>query len=530
MEARWYQTEARDSVFHYFSAKTGNPIVAMPTGTGKSFVIGDLLKIIFAYPNQRVMMLTHVKELIEQNFKTLLRIWPTAPAGIYSSGLNKKEYKNAITYAGIGSVYRKAALFGKIDLILIDECHMVSPKESTLYAKFIDELKKVNPALKVVGFSATPYRLGTGKLTESGIFTDICYDLTSFKNFNRLVEEGFIAPLVTKRTNMEYDTEAVKVRGGEFTQHDLQEAVDKDHLTDTACKEILEYGSQRKHWLVFASGVAHAEHVVSTMLSLGITAAVVHAGLTDGERSETIAAFKSGRIQCVVNNNVLTTGFDFPGIDLIAVLRPTKSAVLWVQMLGRGTRPSHGKDNCLVLDFAGNTARLGPINDPVLPKAKGAGGGGTAPVKECYTCHCYNHASATVCFNCGTEFPRLAKIQITASSKEVMKTAIALPVVEDFVVDRVTYAPYNRGASGIPTMQVTYFCKFRMFKEWVCLEHTGYARGKAERWWAERSGGLETPATVDLAMTRLPELTRVPKGLKVCTSSKYPEILKALYD
>lgn len=529
MEARWYQTDAKNSVFRYFSAKVGNPIIAMPTGTGKSFVIADLLKAVFQYPNQRVMMLTHVKELIDQNFKTLLRIWPTAPAGIYSAGLNKKEFKNAITFAGIGSVARRAPLFGKIDLLMIDECHMVSPRESTLYDKFIAELKKVNPSLKVIGFSATPYRLGMGMLTDSGIFTDICYDLTSYKLFNRLVEEGFLAPLVTKRTNMEYDTTEVKVRGGEFTQQDLQEAIDKDHLTASACAEIVEFGSQRQHWLVFASGVDHANHVASTLQSHGIRAKSVHAGLPDAERDGIIRDFKAGILQCVVNNNVLTTGFDYPAIDLIAVLRPTKSAVLWVQMLGRGTRPSPNKSNCLVLDFAGNTARLGPINDPVLPKAKGKGGGGEAPVKECPVCHCYNHASVTVCVNCGAEFPRLAKIQITASSREVMKSN-DLPVIEDFKVDRVTYALYNRGSSGIPTLQASYFCKFRLFKEWVCLEHTGYPRIKAEKWWAERTGGSAVPATIEEAVQRLPELVKVPKSLKVCTSSKYPEILKASYE
>ena len=202
MQLRYYQAEAIEAIYAYFSKKQGNPLVALPTGTGKSVVIGEFIRGVYQrYPNQRVMMLTHVKELIEQNLDKLLTIWPTAPAGVYSAGVGRKESNFPITFAGIASVAKKAEAFGHIDLVLIDEAHLVSADQDTLYQKFLADLKKVNPYLKVIGFTATTYRLGLGSLTNGGVFTDVCYDQTTMEAFNRLVAEGFMAPLIPKRTS-----------------------------------------------------------------------------------------------------------------------------------------------------------------------------------------------------------------------------------------------------------------------------------------------------------------------------------------
>ncbi len=527
MQLRYYQAEAIEAIYAYFSKKQGNPLVALPTGTGKSVVIGEFIRGVYQrYPNQRVMMLTHVKELIEQNLDKLLTIWPTAPAGVYSAGVGRKESNFPITFAGIASVSKKAEAFGHIDLVLIDEAHLVSADQDTLYQKFLADLKKVNPYLKVIGFTATTYRLGLGSLTNGGVFTDVCYDQTTMEAFNRLVAEGFMAPLIPKRTSMEYDTTAVKVRGGEFSQHELQAAVDKDSLTYAACTETMLLGHERKHWLIFATGIEHAEHVASNLDSLGIPAVVIHSKMTTADRDAAIAGFKSGKYRAAVNNNVLTTGFDFPAIDLISVMRPTKSTVLWVQMLGRGTRPSPdtGKTNCLVLDFAGNTRRLGPINDPVVPKAKGEKGEGIAPVRMCDVCGTYNHASARVCIECGSEFPRELRIRQTAYSDELMKpspTGPAFPKVETFPVDRLTYSEHNKPGKP-PAIVANYYCGLRMFKEYICLEHPGYAGKKARDWWRQRSPN-DPPETTLEALGRLGELS-TPARIRVQLDLQYPEI------
>lgn len=538
MKPRYYQQECIDSFWYYFSNHTGNPIAALPTGTGKSPIIAWFMQnVLTHYPNQRMMMLTHVKELIEQNFDKLLTVWPTAPAGIYSSGLKRRDTQYPITYAGIGSVAKRANEFGHIDLVVIDECHLVSPKQETLYRKFINALLEINPNLKVIGLTATPYRLKLGCLTEGGLFTDICYDLTSMAAFNRLVSEGYLAPLITKRTALALDTSGVGTSGGEFKQKDLQQAVDKDEITYAALKEMMEYGADRKHWLIFASGIEHAINIAEMLDSLGITCAVVHSKMKDSERDAILNDHKNGLFQCVVNNNILTTGYDFPGIDLIGVLRPTKSPGLWVQMLGRGTRPvympgfdletqegrfaamaaSH-KHNCLVLDFGGNTKCLGPINDPVLPQKKGKKGG-IAPVRICEGCGSYIHASLAFCPDCGMEFPREVKIQGTAYHGEVM--ASDLPQVEPFKVDKVVYAKHPK-LNRPPSLKVTYYCGLRVFSEYICLEHETKIKNRADKWWKQRSE-YDPPNTIDESLVLVNSL-EVPDTINIWINKKYPEI------
>lgn len=533
MELRYYQTEAVDSIYGYFSKHNGNPIVAMPTGTGKSVVIGSFVKrALTDYKGTRIVKLTHVKELIEQNYTKLLQLWPLAPAGVYSAGLRRKEVAQ-VTFAGIASVAKRAREFGHVDLVLIDECHLLGPNDDTNYRSFLVDLLTVNPMLKVVGFTATPYRLGQGLLTSPvekadkvipPLFTDICYNITGMDSFNKLVDEGYLCTLIPKRTGTELDVSQVKLTGGEFNQGELQLAVDKSEITLRAVQEIISQGEGRAHWLIFATGVQHAEHVAETLRQFGVQAVAVHSQLEDPKaRDKFIADFKSGRVRAVVNNNVLTTGFDFPGIDLIAVLRPTTSPGLWVQMLGRGTRPCEGKQNCLVLDFAGNTKRLGPINDPVIPRKRGKRGGGGAPVRICEKCGTYNHASVKVCINCGEVFPVNSKLAWEADTAELVVRPGRGPKIDIFRVTAVIYDVHHK-ADKPDSIRVTYQCGLRTFSEWVCLEHEGFAGKKARDWWRLRTNGGEPPATTAHGLLQTSAL-KTPTHLRVWWNAKVPQIL-----
>lgn len=527
---RSYQIEAAQSVPNYFMNNTGNPVVAMPTGTGKSVVIAMLLQMVYHYwPGQRVMVLTHVKELIQQNYDKLMTLWPAAPAGVYSAGLNRKESNRKITFAGIGSVAKKAQLFGHIDLVLIDEAHLVSPNDETLYQFFLAALRAVNPHVRVIGFTATPWRLGTGRITEDGIFTDVCFDITGMQAFNRLIAEGFLAPLIPRQTKMMLDIEGVHMRGGELIASELQHAVDKYEVTQAALRETLELAYDRRHWLIFASGVEHACNIADMLNDMGVPTVAIHSKMGDAQRDQAILDFKAGKYRAAVNNNVLTTGFDFPAIDLIVVLRPTASTVLWVQMLGRGTRPfqcdEYKKENCLVLDFAGNTRRLGPINDPVIPRKKGDKAGGEAPVKLCGSCATYNHASVTHCAYCGAEFTFQVKIKQTAASDELLRGEA--PLVEVFKVDHITYSTHEK-AGRPPMMKVTYYCGLRSFSEYVCIQHDGFAQRKARQWWRERSSA-PFPESTEAALTMTSSLTAATH-LRIWVNKQYPEILTHCFD
>jgi DNA repair protein RadD len=552
---REYQEAAIESIFEYFqSGKTGNPLVVLPTGTGKSLVIGEFVRRVLAqYPMQRCVNITHVKELIAQNCATLLKQWPDAPAGVYSAGLGRKEHCYPITFAGVASAVKQPEKFGHVDLVLIDEAHLVSPKDNTMYQTLIAKFKAVNPYLKVIGFTATPYRLSQGMLTEKGgLFSDVCFDMSGIDAFAWLLTQGYLVPLVPRCTATKLDVSNVNVHAGEYVQKELQQAVDKDELTFATLKETLQLAGDRSHWLVFASGVDHAKHIRDMLDSLNVPATWVHAKMPSTERDANIKAFREGQYRAMVNNGILTTGFDYSAIDLICVLRPTQSPGLWVQMLGRGTRPLYPpgssidsqqgrleaiaaseKKNCLVLDFAANTARLGPIDDPSIPDPKRKGKARPAPVKICDKCSSYNHTRARVCIGCGAEFKQLANIAKGASRAALIsgykEAPLEKPVVEVFDVTRVVYASHQKHGSKSISLRVSYYCGLRRFEEWVTIEYEGYARKRACDWWRARAKQQAlVPLTVSDALSRLAEL-RTPTQIKVWVNKKFPEILGYSY-
>lgn len=527
-----HQNEAVDSIFHYYAkGSVGNPLVAMPTATGKSLVIAEFIKkVLMRWPRQRFLLATHVKELIVQNAEKIRSQWQDVPLGILSAGLNQRDTHHPVIYGGIGTIVGCVEQLGWRDLMLVDEAHLISPDEDTMYQEVIKRLRAINPHMRVIGFTATPYRLKQGMLTDEGIFTDICYDITSLDEFNKLIDGGYLVAPVPKRMHTALDTSNVGLTAGEFNQGELQAAVDKDQVTYAACRESVEEGYDRQCWLAFASGIKHAEHVASVLQSLGIDAVAVHSKMPMKLADERLAAFKAGQIKCVVNYGKLTTGFDHPPIDLIIMLRPTMSTVLWVQMIGRGTRPSTAthKENCLVLDFARNTERLGPINDPVIPRKRKKGDEpGVAPIRICPKCGVYNHARAVKCFSCGYEFPKIQKLVNTAGTAELIRRQVE-PVVQKFNVERVFYNKRQR--PGQPAMiQVQYCCGLQMFSKWISLESKhAYAKQVAAGWWQEAMGSKIAPPTTAEAMMWVSRL-RQPRTITVHINKKYPEVLAAEY-
>lgn len=549
MRPRDYQIAATDGVWRYFlEGGVGNPIIAMPTGTGKSGVCAWLIeKAVKTYPSTRVLVLTHVKELIENNFETLLRIWPTAPAGIYSAGLGRKDVGAQITFAGIASIRTRARLFGRTDLIIIDECHLVSDKETTGYRQFIDSIRAINPALKVIGLSATPYRLGLGKLVDGGLFTDICFDLTSGEAFVWMIQQGYLAPVVPKKPTTELELDSVHIRGGEYISAEVVDAMRQQDVIARALAEALEMAADRKCWLVFAQTLEQTEEIAEALTNAGVKATAIHSKLSTTERDKRLADFKAGKYRAVVNKDILTTGFDHPAIDCIIMLRPTQSPGLWVQMLGRGTRPvfepgfdlsttegrlaaqaAGPKQNCLVLDFAGNTARLGPINYPRIPTKKGSGGG-EPPVRVCPECQTFNHISLRQCSECGYEFPLPEKITDHASSGELISDSPFIAPKQEIGVLPVGRMVLTRHTkAGRPDMvRAEYWCGVRRFTTYIDVERTsGPMHYYTRCWWSLHSPDKKypLPTTVD-ELLRAADYLRRPSHIKVLHKKPYAEII-----
>lgn len=540
----YYQLEAKHAIFNYFeSGGKGNPLVCMPTASGKSIVIADFLRDVFSfYPNQRVMMLTHVWKLILQNASKMQTFWPTAPIGIHSAGLKQRDVIMPIVFGGVQSVAKNPAAFGHRDLLLIDEAHLLSNDEDTQYLSVIKELTKINPFLKVIGFTATPYRMKMGTLLEGGLFSDICYDLTTHEAFTRLIAEGYLCPLIGKSTATQINgISNLSIQAGDFNQKQAEALIDRDEITFAACKELLDIGYNRNCCMAFAAGVNNAEHIAAMLQSFGASAAAVHSKLSDEENKKRLDAFERGELWAIVGANMLTTGYDNPKIDLIADFQPTCSPGKHVQKLGRGTRVHPSKNNTLVMDFVGNIGRNGPIDDPVMPKKPGEKTG-DVPIKICSTdklvqpedknkknegCGAYNHTSARNCCNCANEFGFTSKVFGAAFNDSPMKQDIN-PVVE--MVDIKQPVFYRRhegkqkgGMLGPPTIKATYLLGMRPVNVFLCFEHTGKPRRIAHEWWMRHSGN-EPPKTVDEFLSRTTEL-RVPKSVRVHTNLQFPEIL-----
>jgi DNA repair protein RadD len=259
LSLRPYQRAAIEALYDYFAASSGNPLVVIPTAGGKSVVIaGFIREAIAAYAETRVLVLTHQRELISQNFMAMLRAWPEAPAGIYSAGLSRRDIRAQILFAGIQSIHRHARQVQRCDLVLIDEAHLLGRGDSGMYRSFLTQLNEINAGLlKVVGFTATPYRLDSGLLHEGKdrLFTDIAYEVPVLE----MIQQGYLCPVVPKQTSTQLDVGGVGTRGGEFIAKDLEAAVDRDEVTRGAVAEIVQHGEGRGSWLVFCSGVAHEQ-------------------------------------------------------------------------------------------------------------------------------------------------------------------------------------------------------------------------------------------------------------------------------
>ena len=527
IQLRPYQRAAINSVVDYWQTGGGNPLVDLATGTGKSLVIATLTKdLLSTFPDMRVLMLVHVRELVAQNAQALLRYWPDAPLGINSAGLGKRDFHHRVVFASIQSVYRKAQSLGRRDLVLIDESHLVPSAGNGMYRTLLEGLRKITPDLRVAGFTATPYRLDSGRLDdgEDRLFDRIVYSY----GIGEGIADGYLSPLVSRASQTEIDVSNVQRRGGEFVPGQLEKAADR--ITKQAVAEMVSFGENRRSWLVFCSGVDHARNVRDAVREHSISCETVHGETPIGERDRIIRAFKSGQIRCLTNAQVLTTGFDAPQVDMVVFLRSTLSTSLYVQICGRGTRLSDGKDNCLVLDYGGNIRRHGPVDAvSVMPKNSKGDDDGKVSVdsvraKECPECQSMNHISAITCTVCGYEWPREAKPSHDAQA-EAQVGILSTEQVPPQMVPVVDWQFGRHEKFGSPdSVRVTYLAGLNTYYEWLAFEHGGYAKQKACQWWTSHGGSTPFPSTVTDALDRIDELA-MPATISVKPRGKYFDIV-----
>ena len=354
---RPYQKEAVASAIEHFKKQRTPAVVVLPTGAGKSLVIAELAKI----ARGSVLILAHVRELVEQNHSKYESYGLSG--GIYSAGLSRKDHDSKVTFGSIQSVARAPKdFFQQFSLLIIDECHRVSHDEGSQYQQVIQRLKLENPSLCILGLTATPYRLGIGwiyqyhakgctRTNEERFFKKCIYELP----LSYMIKNKFLTqPIKIDSPVAGYDFSQLKIPSGgsSFRLAEIESTLkDQSRVTPGIVQNIVEMSGDRAGIMIFTSSIRHAEEILG-LLPLGQAALVV--GEThDVERDIIIRRFKNREIKFLVNVSVLTTGFDAPHVDLIAILRPTESASLYQQIVGRGLRLSDGKTDCLVLDYTG---------------------------------------------------------------------------------------------------------------------------------------------------------------------------------
>ena len=371
---RKYQQEAIEKIIRDQSIP-GNSLVVLPTGSGKSIVIAETVNQL----RKDILILQPTKEILEQNYEKLCKYVDKNEIGIYSASMNEKTIKK-FTLATIASIYKKPELFSHFKLVILDECHLLNPKN--LEGMFASFLKAIgNP--KVIGLSATPYRLTPTYIPSKTPWISQWEAATSIKLINRLqgkfwarilyvknirdlIDEGYLVPLsyITKQLFNEFDLKTNK----SMSDYDMESY---EGLLEGQERHIINYIEGARDFytstLIFCSSVEQAKQLSGKIEGCEY----VSAETNKKERERIINGFKEGSIKVVCNVGVLTTGFDHPELDCIVLLRPTQSLGLYYQMLGRGVRTAPGKKTCAVLDLSGTIRRLGVIESIRLIEQEG---------------------------------------------------------------------------------------------------------------------------------------------------------------
>jgi len=352
-----------------------------PCASGKTIVFSEITKrYLELFPSKKVAIITRIGTLVTQAHDKLMGQFPLAVFG--SIGIASKkisghvEVNLPITIATIQTLINNQPRV-PYDLIIIDEVHQLNTRNRKSQIKdFLEAQEKANPALQVIGFTATPYRLTSGfiygdRCSPGSInwFSDLDYQITMAE----LQGQGYLVPFVAKEIiNIESELKGIETNNtGDYKTNQLSSEMQKARHVESAVNAIDQYAQGRKNIAVFSVDIAHAERVKKAFVDAGELAETVHSKKEEYQNVNTIRKFESGGIRLLVSVESLTTGFDSTCIDCILFLRPTKSPSLFVQMFGRGLRLFPGKKSCLMLDMA-NLFRLhGDPNDPqiIVPTA-----------------------------------------------------------------------------------------------------------------------------------------------------------------
>lgn len=526
---RPYQAAALEALHAHLAGNDTAPCVVLPTGAGKSLVMAWAIQYWKGrYPPFRACVLAHRKELVAQNSAELAGLCPMIDMGVYSAGLGRKDEDASILFAGIDTIFKRWGDLRPFDVLIIDEAHRIPARGEGKYRTFIEGCRKINPQLRVVGLTATPYRMGCGPICHRDhILNEVCYEA----NVGDLIAQGFLCKLRSKVGDAAPDLSLVeRNHGGDYKENSLAKAAEV--VVEKAVRSAVGHISkeQRKAVIFFCVDVEHCRRVSCELRKYGIEAPAVTGKTPPAERERIAQGFISGRYHAICNVNVYTEGFNVKRVDCIVLLRPTLSMGLYSQMVGRGLRLHPDKTDCLVLDYAHCIDEHGPIDclDP-----------GRVALYECGECGDTFSRAARKCPHCGWEIPKQEierqeaeerekrMHEIEASRREILGSLPETVPVDDVIVARHV-------KPGSPdSIRVTYRSGLSMFNEWICLDHPGYSGEKARKWYATRFGHeAAASVTVDSALQDLffaQQIHSRTATITVQRRGKYAEIVRYGY-
>ena len=507
---RPYQQECVEAIWRNLDRHV---VACLPTGAGKSLAVAELVRRFMEYPDTKILILTHKRELIRQNYNELTGHLPyKAEIGIFCAGLRSKQLRQ-ITIASVQSLINTEDL-PPFELIIVDEAHLIPHKQEGQYHELFARL----PNARIIGLTATPFRMTTGMLHQGKdrLFEVLCYEAKT----GDLIKQGYLSPVVAKAVSEEADLAEVHIRGGEFKPDEMAEAMDKTRITAAAVKDVIARAADRTSILVFCASVKHARNVQDAFSQAGeVSIATITESTPMRERDAIIDRFKARTLRILCNVGVFTTGFNAQNVDCVVLLRATQSPGLYMQCVGRGLRKIEGKKDCLLLDYGGNICRHGPLD--LITADNAASGKGAAPTKICPQCASVIFSGFATCPDCGYQFPAPKKDSVRHGIIASELDPISPTIITEYNVKSARYYRHQKMGSP-PCLRVEYLIgMYETIKEFVCPEHTGYAQIKAQAWFARR--GMRMPKSVDEALRSADRLF-VPKQISV-KKGKYDEIV-----
>ena len=497
------------------------------TGAGKTIMFSELIKKYMTAYQMRIGVLAHRQELVIQAYDKLLKVWPEAyfKVGKACAALGRVENQRPVVIGSIQTMARQIKN-KPFNLLIIDEAHRIPAlNKDSQYINFIKACEKLYPDLRILGVTATPYRLGHGyifggqkRADKENLFKDLAYQIS----LNDLIRDGFLVPIRAKEAvDIAGALAKLKVTAGDYNQGELNNVMTKEVHVNSAVKAYEQYGENRQSVVVFAVSIEHAELLAGVFSKNGHPAAAVHSEMPDDLRRKNLKKFEEGYLKILVNVGVLTEGWDSPKVDLIMLCRPTKAPALFVQMVGRGTRLYPGKKDLLVLDLSGNFKQHGDPANPTVTWGQG-GGQAEAPLKACPACAEFVHAAKMVCPVCTYNWPPPEFVE-----------------PEELQLREINFTPPPQGLARVLHWQLETYLSQRghyllslnlkcrpggLVTHYLDLEgRTGfYAKMKARALWWQLAKDKYAPVPESLAeaLNRQSEL-EIPEFIKVEKQGKY---------